>query len=207
MTQVGDLVKKLKEGTLTANELASLQNRLNEIDQRVKILQGWIQPGGIDPNVGHIHAKGGFFDVLPHEAGSLHGVSGGDLTIPTTSWTTVVGSSGAATWNKGFKYDAATGRIYCGGVPRESVLAIFIYAVWQGDMHGQRVDLAWRADDDSAIYKQDVIPTDLTTNYFQFLTHCRRTPTTETYYYCQVAQYTGSDKHLVDFNFVVARIK
>ena len=205
--RIGDAIKLLQAGTLSPGDEAVLVDRLNTIDRQMGILQGWIAPAGNDPNFGNMTAKSGYFETLPHECGSLHGVAGGDITVPTTSWTTIQGASGGATWDKGLRIDAATGRIYVQNVPVNSVLMIVCYLTWQGDMHGEKVDFKWVADDGSAVVKEDVIPAGTTGNYQQFLSHARRTPAAETYYYLQAAQYAGVDRHVVDCNFVVMRVR
>lgn len=216
---IGDLVAKLPGGSLSAADLKAMVDRLNDIDRQVSVLQSWIQPGTENPSVTNIMSKTGYFEVLPHECGSLHGVPNNSLTVPTTSWTLVPaknawyeGASAStatkATWDKGLRVDPPNGRIYTGAdIPAESVLLINAWVVWDGSMAGERVDFRWRADDGSMVTQAETVMAGYTDDFQQYLTHCRRTPSSETYYYLEVAQYSGSDKYIVDMNFVVARLR
>ena len=202
---VGDIIARLAGGkTLTSGEIEQARLSLNALDSKIGALSGLLDSTGrLWPDV-FVNSSG--MSILPHECGAIY--NGGNQTIATTTWTTLVGdAASAATWNKGFRVDPATGYIYCTGVPRDSVLLIAVGVGWASNVAGERLALRWLADDASEIDTETVVPAALTGDYYQSLTHVRRTPSSETYYKIQVAHYAAGNEVVTGFNFVVARLR
>jgi hypothetical protein len=202
---VGDILAKMAEGkTLSAGEIDETRLVLNAFQSKLGALSGLLDTTGrLNPN---IFSNAAGFSLLPHESGSIY--NGENQTIATTTWTTLVGDAASpATWSKGLRVDPATGYIYCTGVPRDSVLLITARIRWASNVASERLAVRWLTDDASEIGTETVVPAALTGDYHQYLTHVRRTPSSETYYKIQVAHYAAGDEVVAGFNFNVTRLR
>lgn len=208
---LGDILDKvaMQEG-VTPYERSELLRLMNRLHEQSILLDSMMGVDGVF-SVQDLFARRGTFEVYPHAASSLHGISGGSLTVPNSTWTVVAPTDDAsgAHWvlGEGMRLDATNGRIYVDGVKRQSVLLIAAYVIWAGSVAGERLQLEWEADDGSAVIETGECPSGHTDDFQQFIIHARIVPSDVTWYRLRCAQYSGVDQVVNDVNFVVMRIR
>ena len=204
----------LYELALSANKPRYWAERLRkEVRDLRRSASAWDNIGtGI--KVPWIEAFGGRFDTLPHEAAMLFLPPG--LTVPTATWTDVVGYddpytldpdlTASHTW--GFKVDAANGYIYVENVPKESLIMVAGWGDWDENSTGQR-GLRWKSDDGSQrsalVNAADGAEAGQLTVGAPLL-HFRPLPAAHTFYRLQAYQSSGGDLDLNWCGFVVVRL-
>ena len=206
---IGDLFLKLGRGeTLSAGELDQLRVRMNFIEStasragEVMASQG----AGLKPDV---FQNSGMFSLLPHEAAALHQLAATGQSIDNNTWTTVTADAASgATFSEGLGIDTTNSRITVSGIPRETIVDIVAWAIFDTNTTGLR-GIKWVADDGSShtIVQSASELSGAGGNAAVQLVHKRKVSSASTYYYTQVYQNSGAALILGGAYFAMSRIR
>ena len=132
-TVLGDIFVKLGRGeTLSPQEIELMRVKMNTVEQTSGLVQGWSQPGKVDPFVDHLEFHSGRGDILPHECAQLYRGTTAQ-TISNNTWTEVVFEDGIAkTWAHGMSISPAANPKYIEltGIISQSKYLVVINHEW-----------------------------------------------------------------------------